>query len=466
MKKLSIVRFRNDHATILDIEKNKGVYTFLPPIELDELTQLSTHLVNRTKILIFFSPLDTIEESIALPSVIKNEATILKALSVKLHDERLINEPLVLNKVDAIIDPLGESIQHHYKGLYEREIYDAISPLTQWEHIDAITSEVYALFSISEEIFRDKSYLSVYTQEDRNLIVAVNNGTLLFSRVGELQSTDEIERVMEQISDINRTVAYAHQQYREVAFEFIAISGNIADGEMATIQLQAITGLRVCTLAPTLMVKGLELSTAQNYILDIGMLYLPESMNFLPARVKAIKEFDFGTKIVFSIALLVMVLGVYFSFSAYTEYQAGRDDYHNTRAQLEQTLQNTVTFDNDQLQKAIALLEVSTEVDHHFLDSMIVFDDLFSLIHPSQSAYSHTPEGGVLTLSFSKKCTTLKELYLFEKTFKQKIATLKPQLASITPLYKINYDTLTFEATVTYGITQQTATDPQQGDNG
>lgn len=465
MKKLSIVRFRNDQITLLDIEKSKKGFTFFPPIEVEEGVPLSQYLSTRTKISTYFSPLDTVEESITLPSVIKNEATILKALSVKLHDERLINEPLVLNKLYTLTDQTGESAHHHYEGLYEREIYDAIAPLTQWEHIDRISSEAYALFSISEEIFPNKSYLSVYTQNDRNLIVAVSKGVLLFSRIGELQSIDEIERVMEQISDINRTVAYAHQQYREEDFEFIAISGNIADGEMATIQLQAMTGLRVCVLAPTLMVQGLQLHNAQEFILDIGMLYLSEKMNFLPKRVKALKEFNIGTKIIFSVALLTLLMGMLFSFNAYLEYKSERTDYHNTRLQLEQTLRNTVTLDDHQLESVITLLGGSTEIDTHFLDSMIIFNELFELTSPSGVLYTHNTEGGVLALHFSKKCTTLRELYLFEKSFKQKIGSLKPQTLPLTPIYKIDYDTLTFEATVTLGVTQN-QTDAQQGGNG
>lgn len=454
MKKLSIVRFHDRQATLLDIHEEKGVYTFLPPIVIEDRDQLSPYLSNRSHILTYFSPQDDIEESVILPSVIKNEATILKTLTVKLHDDRLITESLVLNKVNETSDPTGESTQHQFEGLYEQQIFEAIAPISQWEHLDAVTSEAHALFSISEAMFKNKSYLSVYTQENKNLIVAISNGTLLFSRIGELQSSDEIEKVTEQISDINRTVAYAHQQYREAEFEFIAISGNIADGEMATIQLQAMTGLRVTVMAPTLMVRGLQTHTAQHHILDIGMLYLPPNRNFLPKRVKAIKEFNIGTKVSLLMGIFILSIGLYFSFTAYNDYRTSIDHYHATRSQLEQTLQRTKTLHSYELQKILALMNSSSDIDHHFVDSMILFDDLLKLIKPNETTYHHTPEGGVLRLDFSKKYSTLRELYLFEKAFKRAMDAIKPHNITITPVYKTDYSTLTFAATITSGIVQ------------
>jgi hypothetical protein len=342
------------------------------------------------------------------------------------------------------LDSTGESSHHRFEGLLEKEVLDAISIIPNLEFVHRISTKPYALFSLTESIFAGKSYLCVYAQETKNLIIAVSDGVLLFSRVGMLQSDDEIEKIMEQISDINRTVAYAHQQYREAKFEFIVLSGIIADGEMASEQLYNSTGLHITALAPTLMVTGLDKTISQNFIPEIGVLSLHKSMNFLPDRVKAAREFYLGGLISLGIAFLFMLFGLFQSHSAYEAYQESLDTYSTVESQLFRTLQKTDTLNDKELQEIIAQLKSSTPLHHHILDELISLDKILQLSKPTSVTFDESKQS--LTLEFSHRCKNLMELYLFEKNFKHTVTAL--QKSDLIPVYKTDYNTFTFGATV------------------
>ncbi|HEX5710654.1 MAG TPA: hypothetical protein VFX68_04845 [Sulfuricurvum sp.] len=443
MGSITIVRIHDDLTSITEVKRSKNKYTFFPPKDFTEPHDVAHYLKSKTNIyLLYFS--DTIvEESITLPSVIKNEATVRSALIAKIHENGEIPEKLVLNKLSTTSDVTGESALHRYEGLYENEILTCIAPIPKHEHLTHISIERYALFSLAQFAFGNKSYLCIYTEEKRNLIVAVQNGTLLFSRVGFLQSEDETERIMEQISDINRTVAYANQQYREAKFEFIAICGSIADGEIVPMQLHASTGLNIAILEPSLIVDGLNPSAAQKNSLEVGMLFLDKNMNFLPGSVKAAREFYLGTLVSIFFAFLFMLFGLFQSHDAYSSYQASLNEYDAIETQLNQALRSTDILDEKQLQEIISQLKSSTPLDHHLIDDLILFEPVLTLIKPQEVSFI---EGGELALNFKYQCKTLMELYLFEKNFQRQVSTITA--IPVASSYKTDYNTLTFEATL------------------
>lgn len=452
---MTLLRIHDGIFSIVDVKKEKKNYRFDAPKIFDDPLTLARELKNKKSIHILFAPSDIIEESITLPAIIKNEATQLSALRVKLHDDRLISESLILNKLYSTSDTNLESTTHRFEGLYEQEILATLLNVPRLEEVRTITAERYALFALAEHAFKGKSYLCVYTQEDKNLIVAVQNGTLLFSRVGELRSEDEIERVMEQISDINRTVAYAHQQYREANFEFIAICGTIADGEMATMQLQSITGLRVAVLAPNLICSGLEQNIAQNYMLEIGMLYLDKTMNFIPDRVKAAREFYWGSTLSVIIALIILIIGLLQSADAYTNYQESLDQYAQMEMKLTQTLRKTDTLDEKQLQQVMIQLKSSVPLNYHFIDDLIYLENIFSIAKPNVTTFEENNGTKVLNINFKHPCKTLLELYLFEKDFKTEAAKLSLPSPEIVFQYQSDYNKLIFDSTLTWNKTDQ-----------
>ena len=455
MDSITIVHIHDDHTIITETKKTKSRYTFFPPKQFTQADEIAQYLKSKKKIYLFFSSDDIVEESITLPSVITNEATILSALISKMHENGGTHSKIIFNKLYTTFDTTGESAVHRYEGIYENEILTHIAPIPRHEHLTRISTERYALFSLAEYAFSKKSYLCIYTEEKRNLIVAVQNGTLLFSRIGFIQSEDETERVMEQISDINRTVAYAQQQYREAKFEFIAICGSIADGEIIPMQLYTSTGLNVTVLAPNLIVDGLDYNVAQKSVLEIGMLFLDKNMNFLPNSVKAAREFYLGSALAIFFAFLFMLFGLFQSHDAYTSYQASLDEYDAVESQLYQTLRKTDILDEKQLKEITSQLKSSTPLQHHLIDDLILFEPVLTFIKPKEVSFS---EGSELIFNFKYQCKTLMELYLFEKDFRHKVSMITA--AQVTPSYKTDYNTLTFEATLKTGSSEESSQQP------
>jgi hypothetical protein len=458
----TIVRVYDETISIVDAKWKKGAYHFSMPVTCETLQEAHLYLASKKNIHLLFFTDDIVEESITLPAVVKNEATLLSALTVKIHDERLINQKLIFNKFRTLLDSTGESATHRYEGLYEKDILSAIAYIPHLEHLKHVTTERYALFSISEKALSGKNYLCAYAQEDKNLIIAVSNGELLFSRMGMIQGEDSGEKFADQINDIGRTLAYAHQQYREANFECILICGIIADAEIVPIQLQAMTGLNVTVIAPSLLSKGLARNTSQDYILELGMLYLDEIKNFLPDRVKAAREFYLGRTITMAIAFIFMLAGLYQSAAAYTAYQESLDEHDRIETKLFQTLRHTQTLDEAQLQEIVSQLKSSTPLHHHLIDDVIIFDPVLQLLKPHSVAFEEKAGKGKLTMVFKHEYKTLLDLYLFEKKFKQTVLGINSPLQKLASSYKIDYNTLVFESALTMGETEQAAPPPRR----
>lgn len=449
MNRLTVVRPVDQLIQVFDVYEKRGFFTFQPPKQFTEPGELALYLTKKKKIYFLFSNDNVVEESITLPSVITNEATIESALNARIQDERGIHDKLILNCLGTSTDITGESATHRYEGLYEHEVLSAIAAIPNLEYLQQITTEPYALFALSEQIFQGRSYLCVYTSENKNLIVAVDDGVLLFYRTGVIAVENEIDRVAEQIRDISRTVAYAHQQFREVKFEFIALSGTIADAKAATVQLQMATRLNVTVLAPTLMVRGLDKYTAQNAILEIGSLYLPKTMNFLPDRVKAAHEFYRGSLIAVGVAFIFMLYALFQGLSAYHGYQESFDQYKLIESRLAQTLRHTDTLNERQLDEITEQLKSLTPLHEHFIDDLLPFENILNLLKPSTLTYDENNGSGTLVLKFKHQSNNLMDLYLFEKKFKHEVGAIKN--VQFTPLYKTDYNALIFESTLEIG---------------
>ncbi|MFZ2968494.1 MAG: hypothetical protein WA080_05495 [Sulfuricurvum sp.] len=446
MGALSLVRIHNDITTLLEITIRKGIYTVSRVKNFTTPHELSLYLASKTTVYLLFSTETILEEFITLPSVITNEATVQHAVLAKIYDNSKTAEKLILNKICTTVDSSLESATHRYEGVYESTLLSTIINIPKLEHLRRITLERYALFSIAEQALHGKNYLCAYTYEKRNLIIVVRSGVLLFSRMGEIQSSLPSEIILEQVNDIARTSAYAHQQYRDTKFECIAICGSVTDDEEVAQQLYTATRLNITTLAPTLMVKGLTAQEGQKHILEMGLLFLPPIMNFLPDRVKAAREFYLGNRISILFALFFMLFGISQSLSAYRHYEATLDEYREVQSTLFQTLQTTHTFDAKQLKEVTAQLESSTPLNHHIIDDLILFEPLLRLIKPQELTFT---QGGELILHFSHPFSTLRELYVFEQNFHHTTLTLKT--TDLNTTYQTDYNKLRFEAIVKIG---------------
>lgn len=455
MSPITIVHIHDDITSVFEVKEKRKRYTVFPPKQFTQSYEVSQYLKSKKNVYFLFFSDNIIEESITLPEVIKNEETIQSALLAKIHDRATTTDKVLLNRLNTTLDATQESAVYRYEGLYEKDVLEHIAFVPKHAFLRRISTERHALYSLAQYAFNGKSYLCVYTEEKRNLIVAVHNGVLLFGRVGFIQSEDETERSTEQISDITRTVAYAHQQYREAKFEFIAICGSITDSEILPLQLQASTGLKITVLAPNLIVDGLDTKIAQNTILEIGMLFLDKNMNFLPNSVKAAREVYLASGFAIFVAFLFMLFGLFQSYEAYTAYQDSLDEYNRVEIQLSQTLRNTNALDNKQLQEITAQLKSSTPLHHHLIDDLILFEPVLTFIKPKEVSFS---EGGELIFNFKYQCKTLMELYLFEKNFRHKVSTITAIQA--TPSYKTDYNTLTFEATLKTDNAEESSQQP------
>jgi hypothetical protein len=426
---------------------------FMPPKHLKPMRNSPSSLRSKKNLYFLFATNDLLEESITLPSVIKNDATIITALKAKIRDDRALEDELVLHRFATTSDPTGESSTHFYQGLREKEILDAIIPLPHLHNLKRVSVERYALFALSEELYRGRSYLSVYTTPHRNIIIAGHKGELLFARTGEFTYQDDFERISEQVSDISRTVAYAKQQYRDVNLEFILIGGSMVDMSAAVAQVQSSIQTPVSLIAPSLIVQGLDKRHAQESILEIGTLFLPNHLSFLPDRVKAAHEFHLGSWVAIAVALVFMLYGVFMAYDASESYQESVEQHTLTESKLNQALRHTRTLEDKKIQEITAQLETLTPLHHAMIDDLIPLEEVLMVKKPHALSYQDTNGTGTLNLDFRYQSKNLMDLYLFEKEFKTKVAKIAQ--IEVTPAYKTDYSALTFESTLTILFPQE-----------
>jgi len=444
MKLFNAINIQNEIATVLSIKKKRNTYEVLGKKHF-KLSELKDYLESKKNYYVSINQEDILNENISIPATVKKD-NIIKSLILHKFKDDIEGKEILLNYHELSTN--NHTKLYHVDGVYEEEYEYILGKLGKQNEIKSTAASRFALFGLSEQCIKEESYLSVYTQENEVDILVVHKGVPIFNRASTVMSKDEKNRHFAIANEISSTITYIKQQFHTIRFSTIALSGSVAMDEVVPEHIYILTQIPITVLYPNTFITGLPNEKIQNSILALGSYFVPKSCQFLPRSLIRIRQFLFSQNILLMASAIIFIAVFFFTYSKYMHYTKSLEVYEAIKNQLIQTVKNTKTYSQKDLQQSINYLEVVEKyLYHHPADQFPVLKPLILLQKPDHMSWKYRKGQPELSLSFTKLFDNLDGLHKFEKTFNaylKKISAVLP----LTFIDKTNYEKMQFNGII------------------
>ncbi len=434
----------NGYISLLNIEKKHDTYIVLDE-QLLELSELDTFLDDKKEVY-FSCDLDfIISEQVKIPVAIKNKSTIKNYILHQLKKAEPLKQ-ILFNHTRLLKQSDEESVLYQVDGMDENEYLKSLEVIKNWEKIKSSSLSKFALLAISNICIKEKAYISVYTSVNKILVLAISEEKILFSRSNIISSPTPESLQLDMIGEINQTISYIQQQYRDIKFTAIALSGQMAVDDRIAKQLLMLNTLPICILYPNHLVKNIENEEGQSHILSLGNLFIPKKYQFFPSSLLGLKQFNLLSTILLGLSTCILLTVSYLSFDEYSKYSDLLYSYKTIKSELVNTVKRTKTLPLDDLDKSLNHLNIAEKhLKNHPSDIIILFKPLITLLKPISWEWKHSDATLSLDVKFEKDFHTLSDLHDFEmqfnKLFKDINSTLTLSNTPTTDYKKLHYQT-------------------------
>ncbi len=416
MSKFYSLSIDNDYVSILDIESDKKSFTLLDEQVL-EIAELEAFLETKKSVYFSCDQEFIIDEQVKVPAVIKNKSTIKNYI---LHHFKKANplKQILFNYKALSKQSDEENTIFQVDGVDEIEYSKSLQVIKNWEKIKSASLSKFALLAISNQCIDEKAYISVYTSGKKILILAIHEKKILFSRSNIISSPTPESLQLDMTAEINQTISYIQQQYRDIKFTAIVLSGQMAIDDRIAEQLLMLNTLPICILYPNYLVKNIQQEEGHSHILSIGNLFIPKEYQFFPTSLLGLKQFKLVSNILLTLSTLIFLTVSYFTLDEYSRYSDLLDSYKTIKNRLLNTVKRTKTLSQDELDKSLNHLNIAEKhLKDHPSDIAILLKPLISLLKPISWEWNHTDAMLSLDVKFEKDFTTLSDLHDFEMQF-------------------------------------------------
>lgn len=406
----------NGYISILNVEKKEHIYIILEEKVL-ELSELATFLEIKKSVYFSCDQNFIIDEEVKVPVSIKNKSTIKNYLLYHLkkekpHSQFLFNHSKIQNQLDE------ENILYQVDGIDEEEYSKSLKVIKNWENIESASLSKFALLALSNLCIDEEAYISVYTSGNKVFVLVISGKEMLFSRANIVLSRTSESLQSEMTTEINQTISYVQQQYRDINFTLIALSGKMAVDDEIPKQLSMLSTLPICVLYPNHLVKNIKNEEGQFHILSLGNLFIPKKYQFFPRSLLGLKQFNLISNILLIVSTFILLTISYFTFNEYNRYSNLSYNYKNTKNKLINRIKQTKTLTLIDLEKSLNHLDIAEKYLKNYPSDIIMpLKPLIMLLNPISWSWQYDETALTLDVKFEKKFQTLLELHNFTIKF-------------------------------------------------
>ncbi len=448
------VNIQNDTAAVLSIRKKRNTYEVLEN-QLLKPSELTDYLRKKRSFHVSIDQDDVLNEKITIPTAIKKD-NVIKSMILHKFKDIIEGKKVLLNYHELSKNKNNDTTTYQVDGIYEDNYVKTLNTLGKWSEIKSATSSRFALFGLSNQCIKEESYLTVYTQDDKVNILVAHKGVPIFNRVGTLIADDEESRQIAMANEISSTITYINQQFKDIKFSTIALSGSAAMDELLPEHLYLLTQVPVTVLYPNTFMLGLSNEKAQHFILALGNYFVPKSCQFLPHSLINIRQYLFSQNMLLIASIIIFLPVFFFTYEKYESYNKALDQYEGSRDQLIQMVRNTDTYSQEELQKSFNYLQIAEKyLRYHPSDLFLALKPLVLLQKPEQWSWKYHEGQPELSISFAKPFESLDALHQFEKRFQKHFNEINSTLP-LTFLDKTDYTKMHFRGIVSTVKTNKT----------
>jgi len=437
------INIQDEIVAALKVKEKSGVYTVLEE-QIFEKDELKEYLVKKKRVYLSADQDEILDEKVVITNSIKNDKVLRNTILHKLSNV-ISSKNIMFNYYEISRDAHDETITYQVDGVYEKEYFKLFEYPDELEDVKSATTSRYALFSLSQKCIDSDSYLVVYSRGSKIVLLAVSKNKLIFSRASTVIVDKPEDRQSTIVDEISRTIAYTNQQFRDINFSAIAISGSLAIDDEVCEHIYMAFQTPITVLYPNTFVKGLSAEEHQSYILAIGNLFVGKDFQFIPDFVKSAQTFSLSKNILLVLSSLVLFIIMFFTLEAYENYSNMLDRFSSIESRLTRMVRKSEMHSKEELEKNFVQLQIAEKyLQYRPSDMLLTLKPLIELEKPVSLEWSTKNENLYVKLEFKKAFTTLETLHEFEHSF---LAALEEINSTYQLKYtnKTNYAKMSFE---------------------
>jgi len=341
-----------------------------------------------------------------------------------------------------------ENIIYAVEALDEKTYLEALNFVDDFSKIKSATTSKFSLLSLANRCIDAQYYICVYTHATTVLVLAVGQKELIFSRVTTIESQSPETMQMDIAENITQTISYISNQFRDIKFQTLALSGSVALDDVIAQHIAMFNNINISILYPKTFIKNINAEESQEHILSLGGALVEKSNQFLPKLILGMQRFNIITSVCVVLSLIFLSFMIYFTFIGYEDYSDLIQQNKILKNRYLSTISHTKMLPKEELKKyGYNIYMTKTYLKDSPIDKIIELKPLISLLKPSKFEYKNEKGSVVLKISFEKKFSELMSLYRFEKEFDTRFNAIKKKL-KITKSSTVDYKQLLYKAEI------------------
>ncbi len=447
MAKFYSISVVHGYAFILYLEQKNKSITVLDRQEID-YDELAAYCKNKKNLHISVEQKFEFSENIQVPVAIATSRNVKNYLFYKVKEANP-NMDVLFNFKKLPKQNDEENITYTVEALDKKAYLEALSFVDDFSKIKSATTSKFSLLSLANKCINAEYYICVYTHATTVLVLAVEQKELIFSRVTtiELQAPETMQ--MDIAENITQTISYISNQFRDVKFQTLVLSGSIALDDVIAQHIAMFNNLNISILYPKTFIQNINAEESQEHILSLGSALVEKPNQFLPKLILGIQQFNIIATVGIVLSSILLSFMIYFTFTRYEDYSNLIQQNKVLKNRYLSTLSHTKMLPKEELKKyKYNIYMTKTYLKESFIDKIIELKPLISLEKPSNFEYKNEKGSISLKVSFEKKFGELVNLYKFEKEFDSRFNAIKEKL-KITKKTTVDYKQLLYKTEIT-----------------
>jgi len=420
MSKFYSISVVNGYVFILYLKKNSNNLSILDSEEI-EVSELASFIKDKKNLTISVLQKFEFSENIKVPIAIAKSRNIKNYLLYKIK-ESSPNIDVLFNFHKLPKQNDEENISYNIEAVDEKAYLDALDFVDDFSKIKSSTTSKFALLSLANQCIHEERYICVYTTATRIIVLAVEQQELIFSRtiVVELSSRETMQ--MDITEHITQTVSYINNQFRDIEFKTLVLSGSIAFDDIIPQHIVMFNNLNISVLYPNTFIKNINAEESQKHILSLGTALVSKSNQFLPKLILGIRQFNIAAAVGLVLSLILVFCMFYFTFNEYEKYTNLSSQNEVLKTKYSKVLSQTKMLPQKELEKYVNHISmVDKYLKNTPVNTLAILKPLIELSKPSKFEYKD--ENGLIyfKIDFEKSFEELINLYKFEKEFNKRL---------------------------------------------
>ncbi len=446
MAKFYSISIMRDYAFVLYIEEKNKQFNILETEEFD-FVELQKFVKNKKNLFITVNQDFEYSTNLSVPAAIAKSNNVNSYLFYKVKELYPdINVLLNFKRVPKQND--DENIIYNIEAIDEKAYLDTLSFVNDFSTIKSATTNKFAFLSLANRCLDSSNYICAFTYANTVLILAVEEKEMIFSRSITIESATPESMQMDIAESITQTLSYVSNQFRDIDFKTLAISGSIALDDVVPQHIMMFSNINISILYPNTFIKNLDAEDSQKYILALGSIFVEKNNQFFPKVIKGVQQFNLITTTALLVLFFSLIGMAFFSFTEFEKYDA--------LVEKNKMLQDKYLYEFSHTKmlpkKELEMYEYSIYMTNKYLDNtptdiLIILKPLMVLEKPSLFKCKMNEGKIIFEMEFEKKFKELVTLYKFEKKFNDTLDQITKKV-DIEKTTTVDYKQLIYKATI------------------